>query len=207
VLPRLASLTLCRSTQLLALLARGDAAKDPEILVLRHQLAVLRRQTPRPKLQPADRAPLAAVSRVLPRTYWSRSSSGPRRCCAGTGSWSKGCGLIRGVDRGVHPSTRRSSSSSSASPRRTPAGLPARPRRTAAPRGAGLSIRDPLHPPPSWTGPGPAPGRDALAGVPAPASRRDPRLRPASPSTPSCCGGCRCCASSNWPPAGSTWLT
>ena len=36
VLPRLAYLTLCRSIQLLALLARGDATKDLEILVLRH---------------------------------------------------------------------------------------------------------------------------------------------------------------------------
>jgi putative transposase len=71
VLPQLAYLMLCRSIQLLALLARGDAAKDLETLVLRHQLTVLRRQTPRPKLQPADRALLAAVSRVLPRTYWS----------------------------------------------------------------------------------------------------------------------------------------
>jgi putative transposase len=71
VLPRLAYLTLCRSAQLLAFLARGDAAKDLEILVLRHQLAVLRRQTPRPKLQPADRALLAAISRTLPRARWS----------------------------------------------------------------------------------------------------------------------------------------
>ncbi len=71
MLPRLAYLTLCRSIQLLAQLARGDAAKDLEILVLRHQLAVLRRQTPRPKLEPADRALLAAVSRVLPRSRWS----------------------------------------------------------------------------------------------------------------------------------------
>jgi putative transposase len=71
VLPRLAYLTLCRSIQLLSQLARGDAAKDLEILVLRHQLAVLRRQTPRPKLEPADRALLAAVSRVLPRSRWS----------------------------------------------------------------------------------------------------------------------------------------
>ena len=67
MLPRLAYLTLCRSIQLLALLARGDAAKDLEILVLRHQLSVLRRQTPRPRLEPADRALLAAISRVLPR--------------------------------------------------------------------------------------------------------------------------------------------
>jgi transposase InsO family protein len=71
VQPRIAYLTLCHSIQLLAQLARGDAAKDLEILVLRHQLAVLRRQTPRPKLEPADRALLAAVSRVLPRSRWS----------------------------------------------------------------------------------------------------------------------------------------
>jgi len=71
VLSKLAYLTLYRSFQLLALLARGDAAKDLEILVLRHQLAVLRRQSARPKLGPADRALLAAISRLLPRSRWS----------------------------------------------------------------------------------------------------------------------------------------
>jgi hypothetical protein len=71
VLSKLAYLTLCRSIQVLVLLVRGDAAKDLKILVLRHQLAVLRRQTPRPRLEPADRALLAAVSRVLPRSRWS----------------------------------------------------------------------------------------------------------------------------------------
>ncbi len=71
MLPKVAYLTLCRSIQLLVLLARGDAAKDLEILVLRHQLAVLRRQAPRPSLEPADRALLAAISRVLPRARWS----------------------------------------------------------------------------------------------------------------------------------------
>jgi hypothetical protein len=68
---RLAYLTLCRSIQLLALLARSEAAKDLEILVLRHQLAVLPRQLAPPKLEPTDRALLAAVSRVLPRPRWS----------------------------------------------------------------------------------------------------------------------------------------
>ena len=71
MLSKLAYLTLCRLIQLLVLLARGDAAKDMEILIPRHQLVVLRRQLPRPKLQPADRALLAAVSRVLPRSRWS----------------------------------------------------------------------------------------------------------------------------------------
>jgi putative transposase len=71
VLSKLAYLALCRSIQLLALLARGDAAKDLELLVLRHQLTVLRRQVPRPRLEPADRALLAAVSRALPRARWS----------------------------------------------------------------------------------------------------------------------------------------
>jgi putative transposase len=71
VLPRPAYLTLCRSIQLLALLARGDAAKDLEILVLRHQLTVLRRQVQRPRLEPTDRALLAAISRVLPSSHWS----------------------------------------------------------------------------------------------------------------------------------------
>jgi putative transposase len=71
VLSKLAYLTLCRSIQLLRLMARGDAAEDLEILVLRHQLTVLRRQVPRLRLEPADRALLAAVSRVLPRARWS----------------------------------------------------------------------------------------------------------------------------------------
>jgi len=71
VLPKLVYLILCRAIQLLAMLVRGDAAKDLEILVLRHQLAVLRRQVPRPRLEPADRALLAALSRALPRSRWS----------------------------------------------------------------------------------------------------------------------------------------
>ncbi|WP_200842481.1 hypothetical protein [Actinomadura sp. K4S16] len=44
---------------------RGDAAKNVEILVLCHQLAVLRRQVNRPAFQPADRVLLAALSRLV----------------------------------------------------------------------------------------------------------------------------------------------
>ena len=71
MLSKLAYLAVCRSVQALVLLARGDAAKDLEILVLRHQLTVLHRQISRPRFEPADRALLAAVSRMLPRSVWS----------------------------------------------------------------------------------------------------------------------------------------
>jgi hypothetical protein len=98
VLPRLAYLTLCRSMKLLTQLARSDAAKDLEILVLRHQLAVLRRQTSRPRLEPADRARLAAVSRVLSWSRWScffvqpeTLLRWPRRLVAGGWTY-PGCG-------------------------------------------------------------------------------------------------------------------
>src|SRR4029450_4407160 len=57
--------------QMLTQLARDGGAKDVELLVLRHQGAVLRRQVHRPGLQPAERVVLAALSWLLRRPRWT----------------------------------------------------------------------------------------------------------------------------------------
>jgi putative transposase len=63
---RFAYLAVLRVFGWLALLARSDRAKDTEILILRHQVAVLQRQVKVPRLSWADRAVLAALARLLP---------------------------------------------------------------------------------------------------------------------------------------------
>jgi hypothetical protein len=66
VIVRLLYLILVQGLSWLALLARSSTSKDAEILALRHEIAVLRRPNPRLHLNWADRAVLAALSRLLP---------------------------------------------------------------------------------------------------------------------------------------------
>jgi putative transposase len=68
---------VCRLLELLVLLGRRDRAKDLEILVLRHELSILRRQAGRPRFEMHDRILLAAFSRMLPRRSWAAFSVRP----------------------------------------------------------------------------------------------------------------------------------
>jgi hypothetical protein len=65
---RFAYLAVLRVFGWLAMLARSDRAKDAEILILRHQVAVLQRQVKAPRVAWADRAVLAALARLLPNS-------------------------------------------------------------------------------------------------------------------------------------------
>jgi putative transposase len=84
---RLLYLILDRLLSWLMLLGRATSSKDIELLVLRHEVAVLRRTNPKPRLDWADRALFARTIDACPRrcavTAWS-----PRpRSCAGAAAW------------------------------------------------------------------------------------------------------------------------
>ena len=75
-------LTLRNVLGLALVLLRSKNANQVELLALRHEIAVLRRQVGRSAYQPADRALLAALSRLLPRSSWSCFSVTPETLLA-----------------------------------------------------------------------------------------------------------------------------
>jgi putative transposase len=71
-----------RLLEFVVLLGRGDQAKELEILVLRHELSILRRQVGPPRFEVHDRVLLAAFSRMLPRRSWTAFSVRPETLLA-----------------------------------------------------------------------------------------------------------------------------
>jgi hypothetical protein len=65
---------------LLVLKLDGCGDSEVELLLLRHELSVLRRTVKKPKLKPADRIILAALAARLPRRAWARCWYGRRQC-------------------------------------------------------------------------------------------------------------------------------
>ena len=92
---RLVYLIFDRLLDWLMLLGRASSSKDVELLVLRHEVAVLRRASPRPRLDWADRALLAALIRLLPRSLRMHRLVTPGTVLVGTAAWSPGNGPIR----------------------------------------------------------------------------------------------------------------
>src|SRR5438874_11855231 len=103
---RLLYLIFLRLVGLLVLLARSSASKDVELLVLRHEVAVLRRANPKPRLDWADRAVFAALVRRLPPMLRGHRLSRRARSCAGIVAWSPRNGPIPTASA-VHPSSTR----------------------------------------------------------------------------------------------------
>jgi putative transposase len=92
---RLLYLLSCKVLRWLALLARSSAAKDAELLLLGHEVAVLRRRVTRRRLAWADRAVLAGLARRCPAQAGTGCLSGRKRCWAGIGTWSGAGGPTR----------------------------------------------------------------------------------------------------------------
>ncbi len=112
----------CRVLQLARLSCCTDTDLAIEVVMLRHEVAVLRRQVDRPALQPADRALLAALARLLPRHRLGRFFVQPATLLRWHLISSPSAGPIRTPGPGGRPLLREPPRSWSGSPERTPTG-------------------------------------------------------------------------------------
>jgi putative transposase len=166
---------------------RSEFTKDVELLVLRHQLAVLRRQQPRPRLRPADRAFLAALSRILPRRRRQGLIVTPQTLLTLAQATRAPPMDAATATSGTPPVERRVRELVLRLARETRAGLPADRRRAAQARRACLAEHRPTAPASRGTRAGTATHRTELAGVPAPTSSEHFWRATSSPSRRSRC--------------------
>jgi hypothetical protein len=188
-------LALRRVPQLVMLCCQSAEAKEIEIMILRHELAILRRQHQRPHLQAKDRALLAALSRQLPRVRWSVFLVRPETLLGWHRRMVRRRWTYTLAPRGRPPVPDQVQQLILRLARESPVGLPADPRGIAAPWLPGLGQLDPKGAArPRYRSSTPTYSHH-LAVVSAPASGRHPWAATSLPSTRSSCSDCMCCSS------------
>ena len=165
---------------LAVLMFRGDRAKDAELLVLRHENAVLRRHAGRVRYEPADRVWFAALARLLPRRRWTEIFpvtpatllAWHRKLAARKYDTSKPRKPGRPPIVPEHRSPCRPAGEGESA-----VGIPPDPRRADEARRDGRAVHGVGDPACCGHRSGAAPVRPDLAAVPACPGRRDPRRR------------------------------
>ena len=171
---------MCRVLSLMVLVFRGDLAKDAELLVLRHENAVLRRQGGRVGYEVADRAWFAAVARLVPRRRWAVVFPvTPATLLV----WHRGL-MAREVRHEQAPQARTAAGTPQHRPSRRPpgvgesaAGAPPHPRRVDQARREGRAVRRAGDPACGGHRPGTSPVRADVAPAPGSPGCRNPRGR------------------------------